>query len=401
MQRPLLAISVCALQACSFQMQAKAGASSGGGGSAVVPPSVPASPAPASEAHQGDSKHSGKGVSLSFHKSGSISGKIDWQGRSGRLCRAAAPFKFVGLAKFNGSAQLTPSGLKASGTGQASGKSSAGVAPSDCEAPRTPVPAPRPPVAIQPRPEPEPEAKPETLAKADAHSIPTTKPNAQPTKTDKVPWTKPKPAAKPPEPPAAKPPEPPAPKPPEPKPPEAAPPSGPTPEQLETPKSPPAEPPKNVFGYDEPVLGCFEGQVFPLAPSTKKLPESYEALTPVSVVYACEWDIAPRAWDQGFPGVANRFEWFAIRYAGAFRIAEAGQYAFRVSSDDGVKVLIDGKEVVNNDGVHPPREARGKVQLEKGDHHMVLEYFQGPRFEINLQLWVTPPGKPEELFTVR
>jgi hypothetical protein len=44
---------------------------------------------------------------------------------------------------------------------------------------------------------------------------------------------------------------------------------------------------------------------------------------------------------------------------------------------------------------------RSQVQLRAGDHQMVLEYFQGLRFEINLQLWVTPPGKPEELFTVR
>jgi hypothetical protein len=156
-----------------------------------------------------------------------------------------------------------------------------------------------------------------------------------------------------------------------------------------------------VFGYDEPVLGCFEGQVFPLAVDAPKLPTNYDALTPVSVVYACEWDIAPRSWDQGFPGIADRFEWFAIRYAGAFRTSVAGEYAFRISSDDGAKLTVDGRLVVDDDGQHPPREARGKVQLAAGDHAMVLEYFQGPRYQINLQLWVTPPNKPEELFTVR
>jgi hypothetical protein len=175
----------------------------------------------------------------------------------------------------------------------------------------------------------------------------------------------------------------------------------PTAVELESPVEPPSEPPPNVFGYEKPVLGCFEGQVFLLAPNTKKLPSSYEALTPVSVVYACEWDIAPRAWDRGFPGVIDRFEWFAIRYAGAFHVAEAGEYEFRLSSDDGTRLTIDGRQVIDNDGVHPPKQARGKVQLSSGDHQMMLEYFQGPRFEINLQLWVTPPGKPEELFTVR
>ena len=337
-------------------------------------------------------KGGGKSVSASFHKSGSISGKIDWQGRSGQLCRATAPFKFVGLAKFHGNAQLTPSGVQTSGSGTASGKTSGGGSTGECAAPRTPVPATPPAVAVKPRPETKPvtkaDARPELHAKSDSKaipdkhgksdskSVPDEKPSQKPNKIDKKP--KEEPAATP-----------------------TPTPAGPTPEQLETPKTPPAEPPDNVFGYDEPVLGCFEGQVFPLEANAPKLPTSYDSLKPVSVLYACEWDIAPRAWDQGFPGIADRFEWFAIRYAGAFRTSAAGEYGFRISSDDGAKVTIDGKVVIDNDGQHPPKAASGKVQLAAGDHQMVLEYFQGPRYQINLQLWVTPPGKTEELFTVR
>jgi hypothetical protein len=82
-------------------------------------------------------------------------------------------------------------------------------------------------------------------------------------------------------------------------------------------------------------------------------------------------------------------------------LSEAGEYGFRISSDDGAKLVIDGKLIIDNDGQHPPKEASGKVQLGAGDHDMVLEYFQGPRYQINLQLWVTPPRKPEEIFTVR
>ncbi len=32
---------------------------------------------------------------------------------------------------------------------------------------------------------------------------------------------------------------------------------------------------------------------------------------------------------------------------------------------------------------------------------MILEYFQGPRYHINLQLYATPPGGEEGLFSVR
>lgn len=321
-----------------------------------------------------DGKSRGVGFSTSFHESGKISAKIDWQGRSGRLCRAAAPFRFVGVAKASGSAQLTPSGVSAHGKAEASGKSSGGSGSGECAPPRSPVPQ---------TPPPEPEKKPKPLEPAKDAEKPAKKPpkwgadKSDPKKPPQQGEDK-----KPADPPPAKP-------------------TGPTPEELEKPIEPPATPAENPFGYEKPVLGCFEGQVFPLKPETPKLPGSYADLTPISVVYACEWDIPPRAWEQGFPGVADRFEWFAIRYSGAFRLAQGGEYTFRVSSDDGAKVTIDGKLVIDNDGQHPPKEARGTVKLDAGDHAMVLEYFQGPRYHINLQLWVTPPGKPEELFTVR
>ena len=363
-----------------MQMRAESRAGSASNASGTAEPAKPPRP----------HKSHGKGVSVSFHKSGSISGKIDWQGRSGQLCRAAAPFKFVGMAKLAGSAQVTPSGASATGHAEASGKTSGGSSATNCDAPRSPVPATPAATPLKTPEKPEPtQGEGTKLTRPTSSEIgkgpsgnlrpvvrPSAKPDAGPPKQ-----LKPKPKPQPDSTPTA--------------------PSGPTPTQLETPKEPPSEPPPNVFGYDEPVRGCFEGQVFPLAVDAKQLPTDYASLTPVSVVYACEWDIAPRAWDQGFPGIADRFEWFAIRYAGAFRIADAGDYTFRISSDDGSKVLIDGKQVIDNDGQHGPQEARGTVKLAAGDHQMVLEYFQGPRFHINLQLWVTPPGKPEELFTVR
>jgi len=183
----------------------------------------------------------------------------------------------------------------------------------------------------------------------------------------------------------------------------AEPPAGPPPEDLSSPEPPPDTPPENPFGYDRPVLGCLEGQVYFLDANTARLPADYAGRESSSVLYACEWDIPTRAWEQGFPGLADRFEWFAIRYAGAFSVSTAGRYHFRISSDDGAKLTIDGHVVIDNDGLHPPQEAAGDVDLQAGDHTVVLEYFQGPRYHINLQVWVTPPGEgaTEGLFSVR
>lgn len=337
--RAWLVVLVSITGACSFRMQAR----SSGAGSAEE------ANEPRPEPKQ---RRTGKGKTwrASFHEQGSV--ELKWQGRSGTVCRPLRPVTFVGTAKLSARAQLEDGRLAASGNATASGKASGGGSGGSCEEPRAPVPSTPPAKPTRTKP------KPNDLGKAPPN-------NPKPVKEQP-----PKPTT-------------------------------PTPEELEKPVEPPKTPPDNVFGYEKPVLGCFEGQVFPLAEGAAALPKSYAGLEPMSVLYACEWDIPPRQWDQGFPGVAERFEWFAIRYRGAFRVAEAGKYSFRLSSDDGAKLVIDGKVVVDNDEQHPPRSRSGEVELSAGDHAMTLEYFQGPRFEINLQLWVSPPGKPEELFTVR
>jgi hypothetical protein len=165
--------------------------------------------------------------------------------------------------------------------------------------------------------------------------------------------------------------------------------------------SPPSAPPENEFGYDTPVAGCFEGKVYALAENTRKLPEEYNTLTQLSVVYACEWNIPQHDWHQGFPNLADRSEWFAIHYSGPFTVKVPGTYRFRTSSDDGTRLFIDGKVVVDNDGVRPMRSVAGTVELSASRHDLTLDYFQGPRYSIAMQVYVTAPGASEHLFTAR
>lgn len=75
--------------------------------------------------------------------------------------------------------------------------------------------------------------------------------------------------------------------------------------------------------------------------------------------------------------VAARKTNFAIKYEGLFDAARDGEYEFYISSDDGSRLLIDGKEVVSNDGIHPTSTRSGKVRLTAGKHPIVVEYFDG------------------------
>lgn len=164
---------------------------------------------------------------------------------------------------------------------------------------------------------------------------------------------------------------------------------------------PPEEPSENAFGYEKPVWGCFEGKVMFIEKDSQKLPADYSSYDVESLVYACEWNIPERRFEAGFPEVKDKVEWFAIKYSGMFNLTQGGEYQFRINSDDGTKLFIDGELVVDNDGAHPPRSKKGSIQLAAGDHELVLEYFQGPRYLIALQVFVTPPNGTEELFSVR
>lgn len=69
---------------------------------------------------------------------------------------------------------------------------------------------------------------------------------------------------------------------------------------------------------------------------------------------------------------------FGVVFDGRLNAPRKGSYRFYLASDDGARLLIDGKEIVNHDGVHPFGDIKEKgIALEKGEHDFRLEYFQG------------------------
>ncbi len=68
---------------------------------------------------------------------------------------------------------------------------------------------------------------------------------------------------------------------------------------------------------------------------------------------------------------------YGVVFDGKINAPQAGEYTFDLASDDGSRILIDGKKIVEDDGVHPAAKIReGKVRLTAGDHAFRLEYFQ-------------------------
>lgn len=110
-----------------------------------------------------------------------------------------------------------------------------------------------------------------------------------------------------------------------------------------------------------------------------KLPD-FAALTPKS-----------SGTSTGFALAQGRGDDFALRFEGFVQIPRDGQYLFRIGSDDGSRLLIDGREVARVDGIHPLQFGEGRVELKAGPRKLTVEYFEQGGGE-ELQAEIEGPG---------
>lgn len=82
-------------------------------------------------------------------------------------------------------------------------------------------------------------------------------------------------------------------------------------------------------------------------------------------------------WYDGGPFAGWRVDHFSIRWTGSFEVPETGDYQFITTSDDGVRLKINGKQLINNWSEHSRAEDKTKLRLEAGkQHQIVVEYFE-------------------------
>jgi cytochrome c2 len=94
---------------------------------------------------------------------------------------------------------------------------------------------------------------------------------------------------------------------------------------------------------------------------------------------------------------AHRKDHFALKFSGSINIPRNGKYTFFTTSDDGSRLYIDSKEVVDNDGIHPASEKQGDIELSAGEHPIVVTYFQGAA-DIELKVeWSGPDVQRQEI----
>jgi hexosaminidase len=67
---------------------------------------------------------------------------------------------------------------------------------------------------------------------------------------------------------------------------------------------------------------------------------------------------------------------YGLRLTGFVRVPRSGIYTFYLSSDDGSRLTIQNRTVVNHDGPHSMSEAAGPIALHRGWHPLEVLYFQ-------------------------
>jgi beta-glucosidase len=85
---------------------------------------------------------------------------------------------------------------------------------------------------------------------------------------------------------------------------------------------------------------------------------------------------------------------FSVRWTGFLKPQKSGSYQLGVTGDDGYRLWLDGKLLVEDWGTHAPSTKTVEITLKKGrKYSLKLEYFQGGGGAVAKLIW-TPPGKP-------
>ncbi len=165
-------------------------------------------------------------------------------------------------------------------------------------------------------------------------------------------------------------------------------------------QEPPSEQdPVYVFGTTVVIPSGLQGVVYFISHAAKNLEELGVKDKPRGTIYASSLNIPPQDYKLGFPGIANRLEWFAIDYTGRFWIGKPGEYRWELTSDDGAMLYVDGKLVIDNGGLHVPVTLHGVTQLSGGIHSIRVPYFQGLKYRVALVLKIAGQGQDYRVFS--
>ncbi|MEY4774004.1 MAG: hypothetical protein RIT40_1039, partial [Planctomycetota bacterium] len=67
---------------------------------------------------------------------------------------------------------------------------------------------------------------------------------------------------------------------------------------------------------------------------------------------------------------------FLTEVEGWLVVPEAGEYTLRLISDDGSELSLDGKLLIDHDGLHGPQPKDARITLSQGEHSLRIRHFE-------------------------
>ncbi|HEY7115155.1 MAG TPA: PA14 domain-containing protein, partial [Tepidisphaeraceae bacterium] len=96
-------------------------------------------------------------------------------------------------------------------------------------------------------------------------------------------------------------------------------------------------------------------------------------------------------WKTGSPNSAIAADTFSARWTGSVQATRNETYTFYTDSDDGVRLWVNGKQLVNDWSVHAPREDKGTIALQAGKSYDIkVEYYEQQYGAVMKLLWSSP-----------
>ena len=89
----------------------------------------------------------------------------------------------------------------------------------------------------------------------------------------------------------------------------------------------------------------------------------------------------------------------SIRWSGKIKAPKNGEYLFMTKSDDGVRLWIDDKLIIDDWRLHGAEYNKKSINIKKGSHKIKIEYFEdgGDGPACMRLMWIIPGMKKEQV----
>lgn len=100
-------------------------------------------------------------------------------------------------------------------------------------------------------------------------------------------------------------------------------------------------------------------------------------------------------WDKGAPALDMSPDDFSVRWTGTLQPPRSGNYRIGMTNDDGMRVWLDGKLILDDWRDDAERTSSVEVRLQKGQsYNLKVEYYESKVYAVAKLVWSPPETNP-------